>query len=79
MIVKYHKWGRFAGLIFHIFHGFQEYCESYFREDKCLSLIILNNKHFWPRKRESISATTSMGLKLQTFSPANLSMSTVGV
>ena len=32
-------------------------------EYKCLSLIILNNKHFWPRQCESISAKTLMGLK----------------
>ena len=33
---------RFAGLNFCIFHGFQEYCKSFFREYKCLSLIVLN-------------------------------------
>ena len=38
---------------------------------------LVSNKHFWPRQRESISAKTSVGLKLQTFSPANFSMSTV--
>ena len=33
--------------------------------------------HFWPRQHESISTKTSVGLKLRTFSPANLFMSTV--
>ena len=46
-------------------------------EYKCLTLIILNNKHFWPRQHESISVKTSMGLKTPTFSPANLFPSTV--
>ena len=47
------------------------------REYKCLTLIIVNNKHFWPRQRESISAKTSVRLKTWTFSPANLSPSMV--
>ena len=38
---------------------------------------MLDNKHFWPRQWESISMKTSMGLKQQMFSPANLSTSTV--
>ena len=41
------NWERFAGLNFYGFHGFQEYCEK-FCEYKCLSLIILTNKYFWP-------------------------------
>ena len=28
-VCKYCKWGRFAGLNFHVFHGFLEYCESF--------------------------------------------------
>ena len=50
---------------------------NFSREYKRLSLLILNNKHFWPRQCENISAKTSMGLKMQTFSPANLSPSMV--
>ena len=46
-------------------------------EYKHLSLIILNNKHFWPKQCASISMKTSMGLKSWQFSPANLSTSTV--
>ena len=46
-------------------------------EFKHLSLIILNNKHFWPRQCKSISTNTLMGLKPQTYSPVNLFLSTV--
>ena len=48
-------------------------------EYKCLSLIILNKKHFWPRQHKCISMNTSMELKPRTYSPANLSLSTVVV
>ena len=58
------------------FHGFQEYRENSPMSISA-SLIILDNKHFWPRQRESISTKTTMGLKQQTFSPANLSTSIV--
>ena len=46
-------------------------------EYKHLSLITLNNEHFWPTQHKSISVKTLMGLKPWMFSPANLSMSTV--
>ena len=59
------------------FSRFSRVLQKFFREYKCFSLIILNNKHFQPRQRESISKKTSMGLKTQTFSPVNLSPSTV--
>ena len=36
---------------------------KFFYEYKHLSLIILNSQHFWPRKHESISAKTSMGVE----------------
>ena len=49
---------------------------QFFHEFKCLSLII-NNKQFWPMQCKIISAKTSMRLKPWTFSPANLSTSTV--
>ena len=48
---------------------------KFFHEYKCLSVIVLNNQHLWPRECESISLKTSMALKLQIFSPANLSPS----
>ena len=66
---------RFAGLNFLIFHGFQEYHESF-------SVNIstsLNNRHFWPRKCKRISMKTSVGLKPWTFSSANLSTSMVSM
>ena len=69
---------RFAGLNFHVFHSFQEYRENFpviwtsrFNHTK--------NEYFWPRQSKSISAKTSMRLKPWTFSPVNLSMSTVCV
>ena len=68
---------RFTGLNICIFTVFKSILQKFSREFKCLSLIILNNKHFWPRQYENISAKTSMGLKKQTFSPVNLSPSMV--
>ena len=52
---------------------------KFFHEYKCLSVIVLNNEHLWPRECESISLKTSMALKLQIFSPANLSPSMVHI
>ena len=66
---------RFAGLNFLIFHGFQEYHESF-------SVNIstsLNNRHFWPKKCKNISMKTSVVLKPWTFSSVNLSTSTVSM
>ena len=41
-----------------------------FHEYKCLSLIVLNNEHLWPRQHESISLKTLMVLKPRIlFSP----------
>ena len=57
-----------------MFHSCQEYRK---REYKHLSLITLNNKHFWPKQCESISMKTLTGLKLQMFNSANLSTSMV--
>ena len=37
--------------------------QKFFREYKCLSLIILNNEHLWPRQCETICVKTSMVLK----------------
>ena len=59
------------------FSWFSGVLRKFFREYKCLSLIVLNNEHLWPRQCESISVKTSMALKLQIFSLANLSPSTV--
>ena len=64
--VNYGKPERFTGLTV------SRVPQKISREYKCLSLIILNNKHFWPRQCESISAKTSVGLKTRTFSPVNL-------
>ena len=33
----------------------------FFHEYKCLTLIVLNNEHLWPRQRESISVKTFNG------------------
>ena len=46
-------------------------------ENKHFSLIILNNKHLWPRQCKTIYAKTSMLLKLWMFSSADLSTSMV--
>ena len=59
------------------FSRFSRVPRKFFRECKCLPLIILNNKYL--RQRKSISAKTLMKLKPWTFSPANLSTSTVVV
>ena len=67
---------RFAGLNFHVLR-FSRVPQKFSHEYKCLSLIILNNEHFWSRQHKSIPAKTLVGLKLWTFSSANLSMSTV--
>ena len=78
LITKYHKWGKIRWAKLSHFYGFQEYRKSFsVNINKYLSLIVLNNKHLWPRQRESISVKTLMALKLQIFSPANLSLSTV--
>ena len=37
---------RVAGLNFHVFHSFQEYCESFLVNINGCLLIILNNKQF---------------------------------
>ena len=70
---------RFAGLNFSCFQTLAVWHLAvlrvpwkFFREYKHLSVIILNNKHFWPRKCNSISTTTSMGLKPPIFSLVNL-------
>ena len=73
----YRKWGKIRWAKHSCFSRFSSVPQKISREYKCLFLIILNNKHFWPRQRERICAKTSMGLKTQTFSPANLSPSTV--
>ena len=64
----YHKCRKFAGLNFCSFHSFKSTVKVSCQY-KHLSLI--NNKHLWPRWRKSICAKTSLGLKLQIFSPAN--------
>ena len=46
-----------------LFSRFSRVPCKFFYEYKRLSLIILNSQHFWPRKHESISAKTSIGLK----------------
>ena len=75
--ITYCKWGKICWAKLSRFSWFSRVTWKFFREYKCLSLIILNDKHFWPRQRESISAKTSVGLKPWIFSPANLSTSTV--
>ena len=50
---------------------------NFFHEYKDLSIILLDNKHLWPRQCESISVKTLMAMKPQIFSPVNLSLSTV--
>ena len=62
-----------------MFSQFSKVSQKLFHECKRLSLIILNNKHFWPRECESTSMKASIGLKLRIFSPANLSMSIVAI
>ena len=59
------------------FSRFSEVPQKFFHEYKHLSLIILNNEYLWQRQRESISMKSLIGVKQQTFSPANLSLSTV--
>ena len=72
--------GRFydlLGIFMIAFLWFSRVPRKFSHKYKHLPLIILNNKHFWLRQCKSISAQTSVGLKPWTFSPVNLSMSTV--
>ena len=68
---------KFAGLNFHSVSLLSRVLQKFFHEYKHVSLIILNNKHFWLRQHESIFAKTSMRLKLQVLRLAKLSTSTV--
>ena len=74
---KYRKWGKICWAKLSRFLWFSGVPQKFFCEYKCLSLIVLNNEHLWPRQHESISVKTSMALKPRIFSPANLSLSTV--
>ena len=73
LVTMYRNQGKiFWAKLLH-FSWFLGVMQKFFREYKCLSLIVLNNEHLWPRQRKSISVKTLMTLKLQIFSPANLS------
>ena len=79
-LCKDRKQGKIHWAKFSRFSRFSGVPRKFFREYKCIqffSLIVLNNEHLWPRQRESISVKTSMALKLQIFSPVNLSPSTI--
>ena len=57
------------------FSWFSRVLRKFFRDYKCFSFIIVKtsmNKHFCPRKHESIYINNSMGLKLRTSRPVNL-------
>ena len=52
------------------FSWFSGVLRKFFCEYKRLSLIVLNNKHLWPRQRKNISVKILMALKPWIFSPA---------
>ena len=66
------RWAKYSH-----FSRFSRVPRKFYHEYKCLSIIVLNNKHFSPGQRENISAKTSIGLKTRMFSPANLSPSMI--
>ena len=67
----YHKWGK---ICWAKLPWFLQFTREVFPS---IQVPLLSNKHFWLRKCESISAETSVGLKLWMFSPANFSTSMV--
>ena len=73
----YRKRGKIRWAKHSHFSWFSRVPWKFSRAYKCLSIIVLNNKHFSPGQCENISAKTSIGLKTWTFSPANLSPSTL--
>ena len=73
----YRKQGKIHCAKLSCFSQFSGVLQKFFREYKCLSLLVLNNEHLWSRQHKSISVKTLMMLKPQIFSPANLSPSTV--
>ena len=73
LVTIYRKQGKIFWAKLLRFSWFLGVTRKFFCEYKCLSLIVLNNEHLWPRQPESISVKTLMALKLQIFSLANLS------
>ena len=65
---NYHKRGKIRWAKFSRFSQFSRALQSLPMKYKCLSLIILNNKHFWPRHHESISAKTSPSKSFHAYS-----------
>ena len=61
---EYCKWEKICWAKLSCFSRFSGVPRKFFREYKCLSLIILNNEYLWPRQCENISVKTSMALKL---------------
>ena len=59
------------------FSRFSRVSQKFSHEYNHLSLIILNNKHFWPRQHKSVSIKISTQFKLRKFSPVNLYTSMV--
>ena len=78
-ICIYRKWENIRWAKLSCFSRFSGVPRKVFHEYKCISLIILNNEHLWPRRCKSISVKTLMALKPQIFSSANLFLSTVCV
>ena len=76
-VLSYHKRGKICCAKLSCFSWFSGVPRKFFREYKRHSLIVLNNEPLWPRQCKNISVKTSMALKMQIFSPANLSPSTV--
>ena len=74
---NYCKWEKNCWLNFFAFFMVLRSTAKVFRKYKCLSLTVLNNEYLWPRQCKTISVKTLMALKLEIFSPANLSLSTV--
>ena len=64
-MINYHKHGK---ICWTKISRFSRVPWKFFHEYKHLSLIILNNEHFWSKQCKSISVKASMGLQPQIFS-----------
>ena len=75
IFIDYCKWGKIHWAKLPRFLWFLRVPRKFSRE--LLALVKINNKHCWPRHRESIPMKNFIGQKLRMFSPANLSRFTV--
>ena len=60
---SYHKRGKIHWAKLLYFSRFSGVPQKFFCEYKCLSLIVLNYEHLWPREHESVSGKISLALK----------------